>query len=80
MPDLLKLAVDERSFETVEKSRLAVYILANLSSTPRLADHVVTALGRQMVAEWIVGIDDMKDERLKIQAERAKEGLSISVS
>ena len=37
-----------------------------------LAPKIIRTLGRQLTTNWIDTIDNLKDERLKLHAERAK--------
>lgn len=55
---------------TAEMRRECARTLANLCVG--LAPKIIRALGRQFTTNWIESIDGLKDERLKLHAERAK--------
>ena len=71
---LLKLS-QNGSYEDAEMRRLAAHALANISK--RLAEKVVQQLGHDAVRDWMGTVSDLSDERLKLQADRAKESLSL---
>lgn len=73
LPVLLQLAVDG-GFQDLELHRLAVFILANVSTC--LAERVVTSLGHHLITVWMSSVDGMRDERLKLHAARARSSLS----
>lgn len=57
--------------------RLAAHTLANVSR--RAPEKVVQKLGVETLRTWISTVDDMNDERLKLQSGLAKEALSMAV-
>ena len=74
LPVLVKLS-QNGPFENAEMRRLAAHALANVSK--RLAEKVVQQLGQEVVRDWMDTVSDLSDERLKLQADRAKESLSL---
>jgi len=77
LPILLQFASDG-PYQTAELRRLAAYTLANVSK--RLSPLVIDTLGPAQVSGWLKSIDNFKDQRLKLQALRAKEFLSVLIS
>lgn len=77
LPILLQFAADG-PYQTAELRRLAAYTLANVSK--RLSPLVIATLGPTQVSGWLKSIDNFKDQRLKLQALRAKEFLSVLIS
>jgi hypothetical protein len=72
LPVLLSLAVNG-SYQSAELRRLAVYVLANVSSS--LATRVVTELGKTELSTWSTTVESLADERLRIHAIRARDSL-----
>jgi hypothetical protein len=71
LPILLKYATNG-TYELAEMRRLAVYVLANV--THQQADKVLAVLGgKHVVSSWVDTVDDLQDERLRLQAVRVRE-------
>jgi hypothetical protein len=60
------------NFNTAEMRRECARLLANVcSSSPSCAVKLVKGVGEDEVACWLDSVDDLKDERLRLHAERA---------
>jgi hypothetical protein len=80
LPVLLSLAVDG-PYQSAEIRRLAVFVLANVSSL--MAEQVLKSLGHvaghahsaPALVSWMSGVDGIVDDRVKFHAVRAKQNL-----
>lgn len=63
------------SYNTAEMRRECARLLANLCSAKTSAMKVLRVVGADDVSSWMDTVDDLKDERLRLHAERAKNAL-----
>jgi hypothetical protein len=69
---LLPLCSDG-SYSTMEMRRECARLLANIScSGQEHARHVLTSAGAQNIQAWMESVDSLRDERLRVHADRAK--------
>ena len=74
---LLLTSVSDGSYESAEMRRECARTFANLCTSH--SSKIVNTVGTSNTSEWLSTIDDMKDERLKLHAERAKHHLMACV-
>ena len=82
LPAILALISDtsataEEVYHTREIKREGARILANLSA--RFSTRVVAVVGHRIVQGWIDTVHGIKDERLKLHSERARDSLSTAI-
>lgn len=76
LQSLLPLCADG-SYNTIEMRRECARLLANIScSGQEFARQVVTNAGAEQIQSWLESVDGLKDERLRLHADRAKMSLS----
>ena len=70
LPTLMRYTVDG-PYDSSEMRRECTRMLANICAG--LAPRVVGNLGVDAVSSWVSGVSDLKDERLRMHAERARQ-------
>lgn len=75
---LLPLCSDDGNFNSMEMRRECARLLANISSCKGVegAQEVVSHAGVQHVQSFLQSVDNLKDDRLRVHAERARDSLS----
>lgn len=75
LQSLLELCADGK-YDTIEMRRECARLLANISGVEASAQQIVSCAGRSNIASWLSTVDDLKDERLRLHADRAKVSLA----
>jgi hypothetical protein len=73
LTSLLKL-VSDGPYYSAELRRESARVLANISE--RNSSQILSAVDNDSMRSWINSVDDIKDERLRTHANRAKLSLS----
>lgn len=73
---LLPLCSADGNYNSVEMRRECARLLANISSCGEGAQDVVSSAGQQNVASFLMSVDDLKDDRLRLHADRARLSLA----
>jgi hypothetical protein len=81
LKSLLSLCTDG-TYDTIQMRRECARLLANITSSGGNsgASQVVNSAGLESVATWMRSVDDLKDERLRLHADRARDSLSTCIS
>jgi hypothetical protein len=69
LQNLLSMTTDG-PYQTAEMRREGARTLANLCCSH--SKKIISAVGMDSVSSWISGVDDLRDERLKLHARRAQ--------
>jgi hypothetical protein len=70
------------SYDTIQMRRESARLLANIAGSggDSFASRVVKCAGIESVESWLRSVDDLKDERLRIHADRARDSLSKCIA
>lgn len=74
---LLPLCSDtDCNYNTIGMRRECARVLANISGAASGAQHVVECAGINSIVSWMENVENMKDEKLRLHADRAKASLA----
>ena len=73
---LLTLCSGDGNYDTVEMRRECARLLANISSCGEGAQDVVTSAGQEKIASFLMSVDGLKDDRLRVHANQARLSLA----